>query len=67
MWGDVGQKGEERDQEGVQKNEENWEDNWWKNVVEEAKKAEISGDLRILYKTLRRIGIRDSNSCIEDE
>ncbi|XP_075264195.1 uncharacterized protein LOC142356111 [Convolutriloba macropyga] len=43
-----------------------WEEEWWLEVVEEAKKAEVKGDVRALYKTLRRIGVKDSSS-IEEE
>ena len=34
--------------------------------VEDARKAELQGDIGTLYKTLKRIGIRD-NCTIEDE
>ena len=43
-----------------------WEEEWWMEIVEDARKAELQGDIGTLYKTLKRIGIRD-NCTFEDE
>ena len=42
------------------------EEEWWLSIVEEAKDAERKGNIRKLYLTLRKIGIKDASS-IEDE
>ncbi|XP_063727214.1 uncharacterized protein LOC134854786 [Symsagittifera roscoffensis] len=44
---------------------ERWEEEWWLKVVEEAKAAERTGDIRKLYSALKRIRIKDSTTIEE--
>ena len=50
----------------IKKNKKRWEESWWLRIVQEAKSAEGAGDTRKLYQTLRRIGVKDTQT-IEDE
>ena len=43
-----------------------WEEEWWMDVVKDAQKAEETGDSRMLYQTLRRIGCKDLRTVQEE-
>ena len=50
----------------IKKDKKRWKESWWLRIVQEAKSAEGAGDTRKLYQTLRRIGVKDTQT-IEDE
>ena len=43
-----------------------WEEEWWLKLVDETKDAEVKGDIRRMYKTLRYLGGKDLQN-IEEE